>query len=165
MTTLSLSYLGPFQASLGKQEAHKFRSSKAQALLVYLTTEDAMHSIPQSHRREALMDLLWPGLPLKSSQVNLRQILYRLRQAIPGVKAKHSEEAVPLLISDRQSVQINPEADIELDQHRKSLSTQSNCIAMISSLIFTFRTVKSSKIGLYPYEHISVKRCSKHWKT
>ena len=82
MSTLFLSFLGPFEAKVGDQELDRFRTSKVQALLIYLAVEaDGVH------RREALMELLWPGLPLKSAQVNLRQMLYQLRRAIPEVSA------------------------------------------------------------------------------
>ena len=77
MSILSVSLLGPFEASLDDRPLHKFRTSKVQALLIYLATEASV-----VHRRDALMALLWPGLPQKSAQVNLRQTLYRLRQAI-----------------------------------------------------------------------------------
>ena len=90
MTTLSLSYLGPFRASLVERTLQKFRTNKTQALLIYLTTEAAFARGPVTHRRETLMELLWPDLPLKSAQVNLRQTLYRLRQAIPELKAVDS---------------------------------------------------------------------------
>lgn len=113
MSTLFLSLLGPFQARLGEQELKKFRTNKVQALLVYLAVEtDAVH------RREALMELLWPGLPLKSAQVNLRQTLYQLRRAMPEVTARDGDESVPLVLSDRQTVQIDPAADVQLDVAR-----------------------------------------------
>ncbi|MCB8938108.1 MAG: tetratricopeptide repeat protein [Ardenticatenaceae bacterium] len=110
MFDLSISLLGPFSASVGDQPLYKFRTNKVQALLVYLVME-----AEQVHRREALMDLLWPDLPQPSAQVNLRQTIYRLRQAIPEVAAKNGPKPVPFLISERQTVQINPEADFYLD--------------------------------------------------
>ncbi|MCJ7549254.1 MAG: tetratricopeptide repeat protein, partial [Anaerolineae bacterium] len=115
---LSLSFLGAFQASLGEHALQKFRTIKVQALLIYLTTEAAVVKGDVAHRREALMELLWPGLPQKSAQVNLRQTLYRLRQAIPEVRARGSDPVVPFLLSDRQIVQVNPDADIRLDLAR-----------------------------------------------
>jgi DNA-binding SARP family transcriptional activator len=39
MSELSLSLLGPFQASLGKQHISDFRTRKVQALLVFLAVE------------------------------------------------------------------------------------------------------------------------------
>ena len=110
MFDLSISLLGPFSAALGDKPLYKFRTNKVQALLIYLVME-----AEQVHRREALMDLLWPDLPQPSAQVNLRQTIYRLRQAIPEVAAKKGKKPVPFLISERQTVQINPEADFYLD--------------------------------------------------
>jgi hypothetical protein len=46
------------------------------------------------------MALLWPGLPQKSAQVNLRQTLCRLRQAIPEVMTKDREGTVPFPLVD-----------------------------------------------------------------
>jgi predicted ATPase/DNA-binding SARP family transcriptional activator len=115
MSILFLSLLGSFQARVGEGELAKFRTAKVQALLIYLAVEaDA------AHRREAVMELLWPGLPLKSAQVNLRQVLYQLRRAIPQVTAKGDDAPVPLVLSDRQMVQINPDADVQLDVTRFS---------------------------------------------
>ncbi|MAT96980.1 MAG: hypothetical protein CL608_07550 [Anaerolineaceae bacterium] len=110
MAKLSISLLGPFTASLGDQPLYKFRTNKVQALLIYLVME-----AEQIHRREALMDILWPDLPQPSAQVNLRQTIYRLRQAIPQVPSQNGHKMVPFLISERQTVQINPEADFFLD--------------------------------------------------
>lgn len=64
------------------------------------------------------MTLLWPGLPQKSAQANLRQTLYLLNQAVPEVQARTEGETVPLLLADRGSIQINPEARFELDVAR-----------------------------------------------
>lgn len=79
-------------------------------MLVYLVCEGE-----RPLQRETLMELLWPGMPLASAQANLRQTLYRLRQAIPEVKAKNASGPVPFAISDRQTVQINPEAHYYAD--------------------------------------------------
>jgi predicted ATPase/DNA-binding SARP family transcriptional activator len=116
MSTLILSLLGPFAASLVGRALTKFRTNKVQALLIYLAVENK-----QAHRRDFLMELLWPGLPQPSAQVNLRQTIHRLNQAIPALVAKepgstiHDTETVPLLLSDRQSVQINPDGAYDLD--------------------------------------------------
>ena len=110
MSDLSISLLGPFVASLGDRPLYKFRTNKVQALLIYLVVEAKL-----VHRRESLMNLLWPDLPQPSAQVNLRQTIYRLRQAIPEVSSKQGKKLVPFLIADRQTVQINPDAAYDLD--------------------------------------------------
>jgi DNA-binding SARP family transcriptional activator/predicted ATPase len=109
MPALTLNLLGPLTATLDDQPVD-FRTTKVQALLVYLALERA-----RPHRREALMDLLWPDMPLESAQVNLRQTIYRLRQAIPEVSRKGGGKPVPLLDADRQTVQLHPAADVRLD--------------------------------------------------
>jgi len=96
---ISASLLGPFEASLDDRPLHKFRTNKVQALLIYLATEASV-----VHRRDALTALLWPGLPQKSAQVNLRQTLYRLRRAIPEVMARDGEGTVPFLLVDAGEV-------------------------------------------------------------
>src|SRR5512143_4085877 len=103
MPSLSLSLLGPFQASIAGAALTKFRTAKVQALLVYLLAE-AEFQPGVAQRREALMELLWPGLPLKSAQDNLRQTLYQLRLAIPDQPSHHGETGVPVphLLVERQ---------------------------------------------------------------
>ncbi len=110
MPVLHLNLLGPFVASLDDQPVYTFRTNKAQALLIYLAIEK-----DQPHRREALMEFLWPELPLESAQINLRQTIQRLRQALPKVQSKQGDTQIPLLLTDRLSVQINPQANIWLD--------------------------------------------------
>jgi predicted ATPase/DNA-binding SARP family transcriptional activator len=110
MAVLTLSTLGPFYAAIDDQPLDHFPTTKAQALLIYLAVERRHH-----HRREHLMELLWPGMPLESAQVNLRQTLYRLRKTIPEVGHRDGSASGPLLISDRQTVQINLDADLRLD--------------------------------------------------
>ncbi|MCP5098883.1 MAG: hypothetical protein GY943_25305, partial [Chloroflexi bacterium] len=107
MSRLALSLLGTVAVTYLNQPLHKFRSNNAQALLIYLAIEHKLGTAV--HPRQSLMELLWPGTLLKSSQANLRQTLYQLRQAIPHVNDQ------PLLHTDRNSVQINPDIDFELD--------------------------------------------------
>jgi hypothetical protein len=106
MAMLTLSLLGPFIAALDDQPLDNFQTSKVQALLIYLAVE---RQAP--HRREHLMELLWPGMPLESAQVNLRQTLYRLRKTIPEVQDKQGAPLVSLLLTDRQTVWLNLDAD------------------------------------------------------
>ncbi len=113
MARLKLSLLGPFSATVNEKPLTAFRTKAAQALLIYLTCEGG-----DAHRREHLMALLWPGLPQKSAQACLRQTLYLLKQAIPKVQARRDGETVRLLLANRDSVQVNPEAEFELDVAR-----------------------------------------------
>ena len=109
MTTLAISLLGPVGGTINGRSL-VLSSSRAQALLAYLVMN---REYPQ--QREALMELLWPGMPPQSAQVNLRRALYLLRQAL----APEAESiADHLFLSDRHAIQLNPEADVALDVHR-----------------------------------------------
>ena len=108
MEQLTLSLLGNFDAFLDKRPFTDFRTNKVQALLIYLVVE-----APTIHQRESLMELLWPGLPLKSAQVNLRQILYQLNKMMPD--AIRGDTAVPLLITDRKTIQVHPHYPVTSD--------------------------------------------------
>jgi len=106
--------LGELCFKLGGELVLGFSSRKAEALLVYLAVEKKT-----IHRRESLFTLLWPGMPESSARNNLRQVLFSLRQTIPEVvSCDINRAAVPLLIADRQSVQINPAAAVDLDIHQ-----------------------------------------------
>ncbi len=110
MADLSVSLLGPFAASLDGQPLTHFRTRSVQALLIYLVCESE-----RPHQREVLMDLLWPGMPLTSAQANMRQTLYRLRRIIPEVKGNDGGVPVPFLLTNRQTIQINPDAAYVVD--------------------------------------------------
>jgi predicted ATPase/DNA-binding SARP family transcriptional activator len=111
MPRLSLSVLGPFAAYLDERPLTQFRTKSVQALLVYLACQ------PEVHSREQLMTLLWPDIPQQSAQGSLRQSLYLLRQAIPELPARNGNDVVPLLLADRQTVQMNPNGRYDLDLH------------------------------------------------
>ncbi|MCB9134084.1 MAG: AAA family ATPase [Anaerolineales bacterium] len=110
MPALTLNLLGPLTALLDDQSVYEFRTAKVQALLVYLAMEK-----DRPHRREVLMDFLWPDTLLESAQVNLRQTIYRLRQTIPEVNSKSGNGQVPLILAERLTLQLNPAADVRLD--------------------------------------------------
>ena len=109
----SISLLGPVLITGCDQQAVKFRSSRVQALLIYLVTEDALGET--GLRRERIMSLLWPDYPQKSAQVNLRQALYQLQKTFREESTSNGPDPIPLLLTTRQTVHINPEYAIELD--------------------------------------------------
>ncbi|WP_420643887.1 AfsR/SARP family transcriptional regulator [Candidatus Leptofilum sp.] len=88
-----------------------FRTTKVKALLIYLATE------PAPQRRETLTTLLWPGMPERSARQNLRQIMYNLRRAVPDLASEADSDttAVPLILANRQTIQLNPKAIIKSD--------------------------------------------------
>lgn len=109
-----LNVLGPVQVLIGEKEIGDFRTSKVQALLIYLALE------PDAHRREVLMELLWPGMPERSARLNLRQILYHLRNAVSDLPSvdEVGEASVSFVVANRQTIQRNPAASVTIDSER-----------------------------------------------
>jgi WD40 repeat protein/serine/threonine protein kinase/DNA-binding SARP family transcriptional activator len=108
MNGLRLSFFGRFQACLNGESIGSFRTQKVQALLIFLAATPN-----NAHRREMLMTLLWPGMPDQSARANLRQILFLLRQLIPDIGDNGT--AFPLLIANRDTIQLNPQARVDSD--------------------------------------------------
>ncbi|MCP5010530.1 MAG: protein kinase, partial [Aestuariibacter sp.] len=126
MSELSLSLLGSFRAELNGRSLHKFRTSKVQALLIYLTVENGD---PVS--RNTLMGLLWPDLPRHSAQLNLRQTVYQLRKLLAELSIGEGDTAVSFLISERLTIGIHPEAAYTVDvqtfnQHLQAFQTHTH---------------------------------------
>ena len=113
---MSLFTLGSLRIEIDGQSLTHFRTNLVPALLVYLAVEDALHG-PQPHRRDTIIDLLWPGLPDKSARANLRQNLYLLRKTIADspLQAESAAEVDEFLLGDYQALQINPNAAYDLD--------------------------------------------------
>ena len=108
MVELSLAFLGSFSVVYDQRPLTQFRTRAVQALLIYLVCQ------PEIHARETLMTLLWPELPTKSTQGNLRHTLYHLRQLIPIVTDTSGED-VPFVLADRQTIQANPNGRFQSD--------------------------------------------------
>jgi len=105
MVHLSLSFLGPFQATLDGQPVTGFASQRVRALLAYLAVE-----ADRPHPRETLVGLLWPDWPDRSAFANLRQALANLRACIGDRDADP-----PHLLISRETIQFNRESDHALD--------------------------------------------------
>ena len=117
---LQLSLLGSFAAMLGGKRVDSFRTSKVQALLIYLLLQ-RLEEPDGRVTREQMMALLWPEKSGKRARDNLRQALYHLRKMIPELTSRESDgegAPVPFVLSDRQHVWINPEAGYSLDVAR-----------------------------------------------
>jgi adenylate cyclase len=114
MGELRISLLGPFRASVGERPLGPFRTSKVQALLIYLVVE-AIAEPDAQHPRDAILDLLWASLPLTSAKDNLRQVLYQLRKAIPAQLAQDGRSEIDFVLSNRRAIGLNPEYKTSLD--------------------------------------------------
>ncbi len=102
---LAISTLGPLRIELDGQAVTGFRTVKVQALLVYLVVEGQ-----RSWPRSILADLLWPDLPEKNAQSNLRNAISNLRRVIGD-----RDRARPFLLVSRDSLHIDPACSVWLD--------------------------------------------------
>ena len=137
MARLFFTFFGPFQANHLDRPNGRFRTKKVKALLIYLLTEQAFTSWPLEHQRPALMALLWPELPERLAQNNLRQTLFHLRKFTSTIPSARSGSDHPFLLTDRQTVTISSQAIFDLD------------VAIFESLINRTQN----------HEHISIVDC------
>src|SRR3954465_12160785 len=105
MPRLSISLLGQFQATIDSAPVTGFDTDKTRALLAYLAIEAA-----RPHSREALAALLWPELPEDAARRNLRNSVFKLRQALG-----EDDGGAGLLRVDTRTVQIDPAAGVQVD--------------------------------------------------
>lgn len=115
MSHISLISLGHFSCLSDRRRVKNFRTNKVKALLVYLATEQAFTNWPLEHQRQKLMMLLWPDLPTRAAQANLRQTIFHLRRVIPESPLSEESNAQPILVIDRHSIAINLNNAIEFD--------------------------------------------------
>ncbi len=97
--------LGSFELSDGTHRHHKLGTRAAMALLARLGLQP-----DRSHPREALTELLWPGVAPDAGRQRLRQTLTTLRQVLepPGTVGQ------PVLDADRLGVRLVP-GSVECD--------------------------------------------------
>ena len=98
MSRLALRLLGPPHIELDGLTVSLDRQ-KALALLAYLAVTG------ESHRRDALVNLLWPELDSTRGRAALRRTLFSLRQAL----------ADPWLDADREEIGLNADPDLWVD--------------------------------------------------
>src|SRR6266851_10370802 len=116
--------LGGLRARQGDRVISRFRTHKTGALLAYL----AYHR-QRAHRREELVELLWPECDPEAGRHSLRTELSWLRHQLELPPVERSEPAVgepadagrskasalnaqvsTLIVADRTSVRLNPAA-------------------------------------------------------
>lgn len=102
---LRLTCFGSLQIELDGKPLTRFETDKARALLVYLTVERA-----RPHQRSHLAGLLWCDQPEERALHNLRQTLSYLRKTLAD-----DRRAQPILLTERDTVQVNPAAEVWLD--------------------------------------------------
>ena len=103
--SLSISLLGPFQATIDNAPWSMSRANKIEALLTFLMME-----ADQAHTRTSLDGLLFPELKDKAARTNLRQTLTRLRRIL-----NNDEASPPFLLFELETVQFNVASNYALD--------------------------------------------------
>lgn len=89
---------------------NKLPTQKAQALLIYLIVERIVRH-EKIIAKEALIDLLWPGMPSGSALQNLRQAIYQIRKNL----TENKETIGNWLETDRKSVRLSEYFPIDTD--------------------------------------------------
>ena len=111
MARLEIRLLGVFQAILDGVPVAHFETHKTCALLAYLAVE-----AKQPHQREILAEMLWPDRPEGAARANLRHTLRELRTLLgESSPSDQSSTAPPFLLARRETIQINPAADLWVD--------------------------------------------------
>ncbi len=105
MAHLSLTFLGPFQATMDGVPITDFDSDRVRALLAYLAVESE-----RAHRRESLTGMFWPERPERTARHNLSQALSNLRRLMDD-----DQTASPHLVITHHTVQFDTSGDAHLD--------------------------------------------------
>src|SRR4051794_5422600 len=98
---IRLEMLGRFVVRQGNREFHRFHTQKTASLLAYLACYKQ-----RFHPREVLIELFWPDDAQEAARNSLSVALNALRRQLeaPGIPPG------TLLIADRSSVYLNPDA-------------------------------------------------------
>ena len=129
MPGLALNLLGPLAVTVDDRPFDALHIRPTVALCVYLAC------CPQRHRREPLMALLWPDWPPAAAHKNLRQNLYTLRQVLPVVAARDGRGPVPLVLADHDTLQLNPDAAVDLDVDRFTALLRQDTLAATETAV------------------------------
>jgi predicted ATPase/DNA-binding SARP family transcriptional activator len=100
-----MSLLGPPRVAVQGRTVIGLNTPRVLALLAYLAVE-----AHRPHERSALAVLFWPDQPEKLAFRNLRQLLFRLRQALGD-----EEASPPHLLAGPDEIQFNRQSDYWLD--------------------------------------------------
>jgi DNA-binding SARP family transcriptional activator/predicted ATPase len=111
MTELSIVTLGPLRMTLHGEPLRGFRTDKERALLVYLAIEAG-----RSHRREALVGLLWPHSPEEKARHALSQALTDLRRLL-GDRDRTASPTLTFLETTRHTVELGAAREVWVDVH------------------------------------------------
>lgn len=100
---LRISTFGAFELRIGDRTVTGVSNGKMSALFVFLVM-----TAGHRHRREALAELFWPGLPAEAARSNLRHTAFHLRHAL-------HHGAVQYVLSGRDWLGFDRDAPYRLD--------------------------------------------------
>ena len=106
MSTLHVHLFGRFRVQRDDSVLDGFDNGKARELFCYLL----LHR-QRPHQREVLVGTLWGNHPTSQAKKWLRQVLWQLQSSLDASTSHHP----PLLLLDKDWIQVNPEADLWLD--------------------------------------------------
>lgn len=139
---LHLSLFGTPEIRHADNQIQFSSSRKALALLVYIVVEGKTQS------RKKLAELLWPESDTIHARATLRITLFELRKILQDVLA-----GVPVLLTDRDNLRINPSVHITLD-----LQTVRTSLQMIKDMATIHQAATEElRIQLLTYLHMSTK--------
>ncbi len=140
MSRLNLYLLGPPRIERDGQPV-RADTRKAIALLAYIAITG------ESHRRDALINLLWPEYDQTRGRTNFRRTLYALRKALAG----------DWLEVDGENVRLNPCADIwlDVDQFHRHLAECLSHGHVASDVCPACLPPLTAAVGLYHAEFLS----------
>lgn len=104
MTHIRIQLLGTFRIWYHSQLVENLTSQRAQELLSYILLYR-----DRPHHREMLAGKLWGDYSTQQTQKWLRQALWQIHTALNAITN------TPLLVSNHDSILLNPDADIHLD--------------------------------------------------
>jgi DNA-binding SARP family transcriptional activator len=108
MARLTLTLIGPFDATFDGEPITGFQSNKVRALLAFLAVEMA-----RPHPRETLCGLLWPDIPDARAHHSLNQALCNLRHVVGDCRSPPPPS--PFLHITAHTIRFNPHTDHWLD--------------------------------------------------
>jgi DNA-binding SARP family transcriptional activator len=139
VTQWRIELLGGLRAVQADRIVSRFQTQKIGLLLAYLA-----YSPHRSHPREALIDLLWPECEPQAGRNNLSVSLSWLRRQLEP----HGRPAGAVLIADRASIQLSPEATTtDVAEFQAALQAAKQAASVVEQSAFLAQAVE-----LYPGE-------------
>lgn len=123
---LEFRLLGYFEILSGSQKLPKPATQKSQSLLAYLL----LHRRAAPQKRDTLVSLFWGDRPETKARGSLSTALWHIHRCLPGGT---------FLLTDGETVQFNPQADICLDVDEFSSRLSTDDMTVLASGVDLYR--------------------------